>query len=140
MPTILLKYGYLVLMSYRGCCQNPISQYGSVVEFVSSEFDLFILQKDDKVLHHGANRQNRLQPSCMISYFLMEFQYLQKNHLQHIKFMSHVAYPMDNVTNTSANYQNKFITHGKNIEIEQTLFFKKRIIASVTFFITLFFL
>ena len=25
MPTILLKYGYLVLMSYRGCCQNPIS-------------------------------------------------------------------------------------------------------------------
>merc|ERR1711936_920150 len=43
MLTILLKYGYLVLMSYRGCCQNPISQYGSVVEFVSSEFDLFIL-------------------------------------------------------------------------------------------------
>jgi len=43
MPNILLKYGYLVLMSYRGCCQNPISQYGSVVEFVSSEFDLFIL-------------------------------------------------------------------------------------------------
>ena len=67
---------------------------------VSSEFDLFILQKDDKVLHHGANRQNRLQPSCMISYFLMEFQYLQKNHLQHIKFMSHVAYTTDNVTDT----------------------------------------
>ena len=45
MPTILLKYGYLVLMSYRGCCQNPISQYGSVVEFVSSEFDLSILKE-----------------------------------------------------------------------------------------------
>ena len=82
MPTILLKYGYLVLMSYRGCCQNPISQYGSVVEFVSSEFDLFILQKADKVLRHGAYRQNRLQPSCMISYFLQEFQYLQKVHAQ----------------------------------------------------------
>ena len=58
------------------------------------------------------------------------------NYLQHIKFMSHVADPMDNDTDTSANYQNKFITHGNNIEIEQTLFFKKRIIASVTFFIS----
>ena len=30
----------------------------------------------------------------------MEFQYLQKNHLQHIRFMSHVAYTADNVTDT----------------------------------------
>ena len=32
--------------------------------------------------------------------FLMEIQYLQNNHLQHIRFMSHVAYTTDNVTDT----------------------------------------
>ena len=68
--------------------------------FVSSEFDLLILQNADKGIRHEAYRQNRTQPSCMISYFLMEFQYLQKNHLQHIRFMSHVAYTADNVTDT----------------------------------------
>ena len=65
---------------------------------MSSEFNLLILQNADEVIRHEAYRQNRTQPSCMISYFLMEFQYLQKNHLQHIRFMSHVAYTADNVT------------------------------------------
>ena len=51
-------------------------------------------QKADKVIRHEAYRP------CMISYFLMEFQYLQKNHLQHTRFMSHVAYTMENVTDT----------------------------------------
>ena len=98
---LLLECGYHVLMSTKGFCQNPyFSMWQCCGIFVSSEFDLLILQNADQVIGHEACRQNIMQPSCMISYFLMEFQYLQKNHLQHIRFMSHVAYTADNVTDT----------------------------------------
>ena len=51
--------------------------------------------------------------------------------------MSHVAYTTDNVIDTKVLIIKTNSLHmGKNTEIEQTLFFKKRIIASVTFFIS----
>ena len=94
-PASCLECGYHVLMSSKGCCQNSYSSMWQCCGiFGTSEFDIFILQNTDKVICHEAYRP------YMISYFSWNIYKIIIHHLQHIRFMSHVAYTADNVTDT----------------------------------------
>ena len=87
----------------QGCCQNPYSQCGSVVELchqnlISSYYrkltKSFVMEPIDRidcshnVWFHIFSRNFNIYKKCM------------HNHLQHIKFMSHVGCTTDNITHT----------------------------------------